>query len=278
MKKTSPKISDETLEATPPAETPTPQENQYFEIRIPKISLRSKTLNTYLTCVLLIFAFLLGMLTNKALYLHTQVKAATKTPPTAAQPTTDPVPTTPQKVTTGEGKLPLLGDKNAKVTIIEFSDFQCPFCKQYFDNTAQQIYDTYIKTGKAKFAYRYFPLVTIHPNAQKSSEAAECANDQNKFWDYHDLLFKNQEIWSAQAAADAENSFLDYATQLGLDTNKFKNCLDTDQFKQNVDNDVTDGDKIGVTGTPSFVINGNFIVGAVPFATLQQTIEQELNK
>lgn len=285
--KTEKKITetkDKTEELTEKESIQTEEPADYLEIRIPRLTFQKTTINTYLVFVLIIFAFALGMLTNKIIVLQKQAKGQSPIQQANAAgnntPTIDPnaTPTPLPKVKTDIGKLPILGDSKAKVTMIEFSDFQCPFCKQYFDQTAQQINDTYIKTGKVKFAYRYYPLTSIHPNAQKSAEASACANDQNKFWDYHDLLFKNQDTWSPQAAADAENSFVDYASGLGLDTNQFRNCLDTDKYKSLVDADTAEGNRIGVNGTPTFVINGNVIVGAVPFVGLQKTIEEELKK
>lgn len=104
-------------------------------------------------------------------------------------------PLTTQKVTVNNGHLPLLGKKSAKVTIVEFSDFQCPFCKQFFTDTLSQLTKEYIDTGKVKLYYRQFPLTSIHPNAQIAAEAAECANEQGKFWEFHDILFTNQASW-----------------------------------------------------------------------------------
>lgn len=95
--------------------------------------------------------------------------------------------------TAGVGDLPVLGKESAKVTLIEFSDYQCPFCGRHFDQTEGQIQKEYIDTGKVKFYYRDFPLSSIHPGAQKAAEAARCAGDQNKYWEYHDLIFQNQQ-------------------------------------------------------------------------------------
>lgn len=99
------------------------------------------------------------------------------------------------KVSVSNGHLPMLGKQNAKVTIIEFSDFQCPFCEQFFTKTFAQIKKTYIDTGKVKLYFRQYPLTSIHPNAQIAAEAAECANAQGKFWQFHDMLFTNQASW-----------------------------------------------------------------------------------
>lgn len=118
----------------------------------------------------------------------------------APTPTLDPtlteIPTFPKaKQDVDAGHLPALGGKNAKVTVVEFSDFQCPFCKAFFDDTLSQLKKDYIDTGKVKMAYRHFPISSIHKNAQKAGEASECANEQGKFWQYHDILFQTQETW-----------------------------------------------------------------------------------
>lgn len=248
----------------------------YMEIRIPRFRFKDTSINVYLVFALVIFAFLLGMLTNKVIYMEKLANTPTPTPaPTAAAQEAQAAP--PAVVNVENGKLPLLGDKNAKVTIVEFSDFQCPFCKRYIDDTNSQLNDTYIKTGKVKFAYRHYPL-SFHPNAQKAAEAAECANDQGKFWEFHDLLFSNQETWSPQEAAAAADSFTDYAGQLGLDTTAFRSCLDTGKNKANVDADFAAGGEAQVDGTPTFFVNGNRIVGAVPFSELQKVIDEELKK
>ncbi|MBI2020600.1 thioredoxin domain-containing protein [Candidatus Daviesbacteria bacterium] len=99
---------------------------------------------------------------------------------------------TVQRVTVGNGDLPILGQPSAKVTLIEFSDYQCPFCSRHFTQVEGQLKKEYIDSGKVKFYYRDFPLSQIHPGAQKAAEAARCAGDQNKYWEYHDLVFQNQ--------------------------------------------------------------------------------------
>jgi protein-disulfide isomerase len=260
---------------------------EYLEIPLPRLSFKNTGINAYLVTALIIFAFLLGMLTNKVLSLEKALKTQTTNNTARIDQAKNVLgntnnapqaPTPPPKVDVTAGHLPALGNNNAKVTVVEFSDFQCPYCKQFEDNTYPQVYDTYIKTNKIKFAYRHYPLTTIHPNTQKASEASECANEQGKFWEYHDLLFKNQSTWSPLSAADAADSFTNYADQLGLNTAQFRSCLDTDKYKQNVDNDAADGSTAAVDGTPTFFINGWRIVGAQPFTQIQQLIEQELKK
>ena len=111
-------------------------------------------------------------------------------------------PLTPEEASTSaqadvaKGQLPVLGKSDAKLTIIEFSDFQCPFCERFYLDTLPQLKKDYIDTGKVQLAFRHFPIASIHPNAKTAHEAAECANEQGKFWEYHDLLFQTQEQWS----------------------------------------------------------------------------------
>jgi len=165
----------------------------------------------------------------------------------------------------------VLGDKNAKVTIIEFSDYQCPFCKKFYEETLPLLKTNYINTGKAKLIYRDYPLSSIHPNAQKAAEAAECAGEQNKYYEYHDKLFKNQ---NSLGIEDLKK----YAKELGLNINIFNDCLDSNKMASEVQKDLEEGQNIGVDGTPAFFINGRPLVGAQPFEAFKNLIEQELNK
>jgi protein-disulfide isomerase len=266
-----------------PSTTPDEKQKGYWEFKVPRWSLKNTTSNAYLVFTLVIFSFFLGMLTNKVMFLEQAAKNPQANANTAVNATDNqqaiatPVPP-PQVVKVDTGSLPIKGDPNAKVTIVEFSDFQCPFCKQYFDATDSQIQDNYVKTGKVKFAYRHFPLTTIHPNAQISAESAECANEQNKFWDYHDQLFQNQDTWSQQTGDDVVNSFVSYAGQLGMDTDQFKSCVTSHKYKGKVDADAAAGTAVQVDGTPAFFVNGYRITGAVPFADFKQAIDDALKK
>jgi len=165
---------------------------------------------------------------------------------------------------------PVKGEKTAKLTIIEFSDFQCPFCAKFYNDAYKQIDTEYIKTGKVKLVFRDFPL-GFHENAHKAAEAAECADEQGKFWEMHDKIFENQQ---AITISDLKK----YAGELNLDKQKFDNCLDTDKYKAEVDKDMEDGSKAGVSGTPSFFINGQSISGAMPFEEFKKIIDAELAK
>ena len=193
--------------------------------------------------------------------------------PTAAAAT----PQAPVVVQMDVADAPTKGSKDAKVTIVEFSDFECPYCARFFNQTLPQILSNY--GDKVLFAFRNYPLsASTHPYAEKAAEAGECANDQGTFWQYHDLLFKNQNSLAALVQADATNGvnqviakMKEYAGTLGLDTAKFNQCLDSGADKAKVDSDhkaLTDAlSKAGITSlvTPSFFINGKFVSGAKPF-------------
>ncbi len=163
----------------------------------------------------------------------------------------------------------ILGNENAPVTIIEWSDFECPFCARFHLETSGALKDQYVKSGKVKFIYKNFPL-NFHQNAQKAAEAAECASDQEKFWEMHDLLFE-------QGVQGGVVTFKQYAKQLGLDTAKFDKCLDSGDKIAKIQKDMADGGKSGIQGTPGFLVNGLMVSGAQPLVVFQQAIEAELN-
>jgi len=173
----------------------------------------------------------------------------------------------------------VLGKANAKVTMVEFADFQCPFCQRFFNDSFGAIKSKYVDTGKVKVVFRNFPL-PFHSNAQKAAEAAECAYRQGKFWEYHDLLYKNgQGDGTGLATVDLKK----YADGLGLNkgtlgfgTNKFNTCLDSGAAAAVVAQDIKDGQSVGVNGTPTFFINGKQLVGAQPTAAFDQAIEEAL--
>jgi len=164
-----------------------------------------------------------------------------------------------------EAKGPARGPENARVTVVEFSDFQCPFCSKAHD-TVEQVMQTY--PGKVRLVFRNFPL-EFHKNAAKAAEAAMCANEQGKFWEYHDVLFKNQQTLEVAQLKD-------HAKEVGLDTTTFASCVDSGKYKKLVDEDMAAGQKVGVSGTPAFFINGVFLNGAQPFDEFKKVIDQEL--
>lgn len=159
-----------------------------------------------------------------------------------------------------------------KVEIIEFSDFQCPYCQRFFNEAYKEIKTKYVDTGKVKITYRHYPL-PFHQNAQKSAEAFECAGKQGQAFAYHDILFtKGQADGTGLNVADLKQ----YAKDLGLDQTKFNTCLDSGETAGIVKADLAEGQKIGVSGTPTFYIDGTPIVGALPFADFESIIKEAL--
>lgn len=165
---------------------------------------------------------------------------------------------------------PSKGSEDAKVTIVEFSDYQCPFCGRFARDTLPLIVSEYVDTGKVRIVFRDFPIAG-HQNAQKAAEASECADEQGKFWEYHDKLFANQQYLGI---VDLKQ----YAKDLGLDSAKFDQCLDSGKYASEVQKDFQDGQSYGVSGTPTFFVNDIQIVGAQPFSVFKQAIEAELAK
>src|SRR5215813_9693567 len=152
-----------------------------------------------------------------------------------------------------EGK-PSLGPANAPVTLVEFSDFQCPYCRQA-QGTLKQLMAAY--EGKIKLVYRDFPLRSIHPQAQKAAEAAQCAAEQQKFWPYHDKLFAVTSLQSEDLKK--------YAHELELNMEQFTACLDSNKYAGGIDADMKAGQNVGVNATPTFFVNGELLSGAVPY-------------
>jgi protein-disulfide isomerase len=158
------------------------------------------------------------------------------------------------------------GNPYAPVTIISFSDYECDFCKDS-ESTIEQILFMYPE--QVRFVFRDFPLRDKYPNSEKAAEAAECAGEQGKYYEYHDKLFENQ-------GALGVDNLKQYAADLGLDTTTFNTCLDSGAMSQEVQTDRSDGLKAGVEGVPTFFINGKKLVGSAPFQSFQALIDEEL--
>jgi protein-disulfide isomerase len=161
---------------------------------------------------------------------------------------------------------PARGPADAPIEMIEFSDFECPYCLRA-NPTVNQVLSTY--GDKIRFTYRHFPL-GFHPDARPAAEAAQCANEQGKFWPYHDKLFANPGHLSP---ADLRQT----AETIGLDMARFGQCVDTHKYKADVDADVAAGEAVGVDGTPAFFINGRMVSGAQPFELFKRVIDEELD-
>lgn len=172
-----------------------------------------------------------------------QQRAAPPAPRAAAAPAVTEL----QDVVLSIDGAPVKGDKDAKVTLIEFSDYQCPFCGRHFRQTLPQLESEYIKTGKVKYVLRDFPIASLHPQAAKGHEAAHCAGEQGKYWEMHGRLFTNQRAMSPKDLAD-------HAQAIGLESTKFQECLSSGRYAAQVRRDLEDGEKAGVRGTPTFFL------------------------
>ena len=164
------------------------------------------------------------------------------------------------------------GPADSKVTMIEFSDFQCPYCKA-FHATIRQALSEY--GDKMFFVFKHFPLSNIHPQALPAALASECANEQGKFLPYADKLFEKQADWGK--AKDTQ-LLKTYATQLGMNTSQFGNCLDSKKYQSKVDADLSEGQNFGISGTPDVFVNSQFQNGAIDYPTLKKMIDDELAK
>ncbi len=166
---------------------------------------------------------------------------------------------------------PAKGSEAAPITIIEFSDFQCSYCRKFWKETLPRLEAEYVKAGKIRFVYRH--LAILGEQSVSAGRAAECAREQGKFWEYHDKLFAGQGPF-----AFATGNLKGYAKDLGLDSVAFNQCFDSGKYAQKVDAETGVGKMLGLRGTPSFFINGRPLIGAHPFETFQLVIEEELKE
>lgn len=186
-----------------------------------------------------------------------------------------PIPVDPAIVPTAAAQQPAntMGDPNAPVKMVVFADFQCPYCMRYSQETEPQIIQQYVKTGKVFYEFHSVGAF-LGPESGAAAQAAYCAGDQGKFWNYHNTLFAN---WTGENVGDFTNDKLQkYAASLGLDASTFNRCLSSGKYASRLDQDVQAAKAAGIRATPSFVINGKLVEGALPFADFQQAIEAAL--
>lgn len=224
--------------------------------------------------VLLLVGAALGGMFVKIQYL--EGKGGTTTTQTAGttptQPTTPPTPSAINiKVTPDD---PVLGNVNAKVTIVEFADYQCPFCERFFTDTFPSIKKDYIDTGKVKFVYKN--LAFLGQESTWAANAALCAKEQNKFWEYHDYLFSHQ--GQENSGAFSQDKLKGFAATLGLNTTQFNSCLDGQKYNSQVQADSAEASRVGFNSTPSTAVGTTPIVGAQPYAQFKTAIDSELAK
>ncbi|MBI5621257.1 DsbA family protein [Candidatus Falkowbacteria bacterium] len=185
--------------------------------------------------------------------------------PAAAQPSQPTAAAAIPAVTDADH---MRGDKNAKITLVEYSDFQCPFCLKHVD-TLTKILAEY--PGKVRLVYRHFPLTNIHPQAQKAAEASECASEQGKFWEMHDAIFQAQATNTMGI-----DQWKTVAKDLGLNTSQFNDCLDTGKYASAVATESQQGQAAGATGTPATFVNGQLVSGAVPYENFKSILDSLL--
>lgn len=193
-------------------------------------------------------------------------------------------PEAPSVVTVSLDDDPVNGEKNAPVTIVEFSDYECPFCKRHFDQTYPLLRKDYIDTGKVKLVYRDLPL-DFHQNAHIEAQAANCARDQGgdtTYFKYHDEIFKRT---TSNGTGLSVDQLPVIAEDLELNVTEFQSCLDSGKYKEEVDKDLSDAGSYGATGTPSFfigksgsgnTIEGTLVVGAQPYSAFKSLIDSQL--
>jgi protein-disulfide isomerase len=239
-----------------------------------EVTIKKSTYNQILAGIVVLaiaFSFTLGFVIGEGKIGGSATNQVVQQP--QQQAPTNPEPEAPSRVQVSLDDDPVLGNANAPLTVIEFSDFECPFCGRAFTDAVAGIKRDYVDTGKVKLVYRDFPL-SFHPQALPAALAAECAKEQNKFWEMHDKIFTNQGSLS-------EANYKAWAKEFGLNEAQFNSCVDSRKYESEIQKDMAEGSSAGVSGTPTFYI-GNAargyvqIVGARPYAVIQQIIEQEL--
>jgi protein-disulfide isomerase len=207
-----------------------------------------------LVYVLIPIAFFLGLGGGYLLWGSTQ--------PSGAAADANPV----RRVTVSTDGQPSIGPANAPVTLVEFSDYQCPYCQVWDQQVYQQLMTSY--PNKIRFVYRDLPL-PMHPEAVPAAEAADCAGEQGAYWKYHDALF-NQQYGLSRTAYEH------YAADLELDNKAFATCLDSQRYLTKIQGNASDAASVGLDSTPSFVVNGRVLIGALPFSDFKAVIDEEL--
>jgi protein-disulfide isomerase len=221
--------------------------------------------NRLFTGMLIALAFVIGLAVGYLVWGQETILSG----PAVAQGTpTQPglIPTSaPVRLQISADDDPALGPVDAPITIIEFADFNCGYCRRFFQQTLGPLLDAY--PGKIRFVFRDLPVV----GGFEAAQAAECADEQGAFWEYHDLLF-------AQGIGEGRSSFIQYAEQLGLDSEALTECFDQGRYAAEVEADAHYALNLGATGVPLFFINGLPLVGAQPLANFVQIIDQELGE
>jgi protein-disulfide isomerase len=217
--------------------------------------------------VMTVLAFSVGMLLGYVVWGYQpdagQAQAAA-VPAVAQAPATEPPQF--QRYDIPTKGFPTLGPDDAPITLVEFSDYQCPFCRRWHQEVYEQLLAAY--PGKIRIVYRSLPLTSIHPDAMAAAEAAMCAGEQDAYWPYHNKLFSSESL--------DQQTFLKYAQELSLNVEQFKTCITNEKYKDAITADSDFAINLGVRSTPTFFINGLAVVGAQPLEVFKQVIDKEL--
>jgi len=171
----------------------------------------------------------------------------------------------------------VLGDPKAAVTIVEFGDYQCPFCGRFFEQIEPKLKEEYVATGKAKLIYRDFAF--LGPESKTAALAAQCAGEQNKYWEFHNRLFEIEIADGSENNGNLSNGLMkSLAKELGLDRGKFNLCFDSQKYREEIEKDYNDGLSAGVSGTPATFINSKLISGVQPYSVFKQAIDKIIYK
>ena len=189
---------------------------------------------------------------------------------TAQSQSSQPVSMNPDEVSLDKS----VGPADAPVVVVEYADFQCPYCKQFADSTERQVKENYVDAGQVRFVFRH--LAFIGSESLWAAQAAECANEQDRFWDYHDKLFAEQ--GGENVGAFSQDNLKRFAAELGLDTLQFNECLDSNEYQTKVEQEVAQAQRLGIRSTPSVFVNGQLIENASNYQVLQTAIERALSK
>ena len=219
---------------------------------------------------MLVFGLLVGYYVRPLMPNQTSSQASLNSAPPVVIPTEDNSAAQEKlMVTVLANTRHFKGDPDAPVTIVEFGDFQCPYCGQFSAETEPLVDEQYVQSGKVRFGYYNFAFLGAESNW--AAEAAECASDQDKFWEYHDKLYSSQS--GENQGAFTKDNLKKFAEELGLDIESFNECLDSGKYTSLIQADTQAASALGVGSTPTFLINGQAVVGAQPFEIFQQTID-----
>ena len=218
--------------------------------------------------ILVVLAFAAGLLTGYMVWGRATAGAPQPTTAQAGSLAAAPVTQAAQykRYDIPTDGYPSFGPTDAPITIVEFSDFQCPYCRRFHQDTYQALLNAY--PGKIRFVYRNLPLISIHPEAFPAAVASRCANEQDAFWPYYEKIFSGQDM--------GQTVYIQYATDLGLDTKAFQDCLASDRNNAFIQADSDFAVGMGVQSTPTFFINGLAVIGAQPLEVFKQVIDKEL--